>query len=402
MDIKIIQKLIKPAKTKIVLLVMDGLGGLPDKTGLTELEQAKTPNLDKLAKKGICGLHQPISSGIIPGSGPAHLSLFGYHPVKYQVGRGVLAALGIDFSIEKGDLAARGNFCTVDSEGRVADRRAGRISTDKNKEICSLLSQIKLKGAEVFVQTVKEHRFLLVLRGKGLESDIVDTDPQSTGEFPHKVRSLSEGESRKKTVAIIEEFLFQAKKLLKDKHPANMVLLRGFSKRPNWPSFREAFGLKAAAIAGYPMYKGIAKLLGMDVLKTGETIASQFETLESNFAGYDFFYFHVKKTDSHGEDGDFQEKIKVIEETDSYIPRLLSLAPDVILVTGDHSTPSLLKGHSWHPVPALLWSNYCRPDNVEKFKERNCLAGGMGPRFPATDLMPLALANALRLDKFGA
>ncbi|MCF7869654.1 MAG: 2,3-bisphosphoglycerate-independent phosphoglycerate mutase [Candidatus Omnitrophica bacterium] len=400
MDIKIIQKLKKTADTKIILLVMDGLGGLPGSQGLTELEKANTPNLDKLAKIGICGLHQPIAAGITPGSGPAHLSLFGYNPIKYQVGRGVLAALGINFNLKNGDLAARGNFCTVNKEGKVTDRRAGRISTEKNKELCQLLSQIKLDRVEVFVETVKEHRFLLVLRGKDLSAGIADTDPQVTGELPHPPKSLS-GEINK-TTKLIEEFLDEAKKILADQHPANMALLRGFSKHPSWPSMEEAFGLKSAAIAGYPMYRGIAKLLGMDVLETGETIASEVDTLEKNFNDYDFFYFHVKKTDSYGEDGNFKDKVKIIEETDSLIPRILKLNPDVVLVTGDHSTPFSLAGHSWHPVPTLLWSKYCRIDRVEKFGERDCLRGALGPRIAAVDLVPLALANALRLEKFGA
>ncbi|MCF7870580.1 MAG: 2,3-bisphosphoglycerate-independent phosphoglycerate mutase [Candidatus Omnitrophica bacterium] len=400
MDIKIIQKLKKAADTKIVLLVMDGLGGLPGEEGLTELEKANTPNLDKLAKAGICGLHQPIASGITPGSGPAHLSLFGYNPIKYQVGRGVLAALGINFALKNGDLAARGNFCTVDNQGKVSDRRAGRISTEKNQELCKLLSQIQLDAAEVFVETVKEHRFLLVLRGKDLSADIADTDPQVTGEFPHPPKSLS-GEPNK-TTKLIDEFLNKAKEILADQHPANMALLRGFSKHPSWPSMQEAFGLNSAAIAGYPMYRGIAKLLGMSVLETGETIASQVDTLEKDFDNYDFFYFHVKKTDSYGEDGNFKDKVRVIEETDSLIPRILKLNPDVILVTGDHSTPFSLASHSWHPVPTLLWAKHARTDDVDKFGERACIKGALGPRIPAVDLIPLALANALRLEKFGA
>ncbi len=400
MEIELIQKLIKKADTKIVFLVLDGLGGVPGQEGLSELEKAKTPNLDKLAQEGICGLHQPIAAGITPGSGPAHLSLFGYDPIKYQVGRGVLAALGIDFTLQKGDVAARGNFCTIDSDGKVIDRRAGRGSTETNRELCQLLSKIKVEGAQVFVETVKEHRFLLVLRAEGLLANIADTDPQTIGQLPHKVRSLS-GDLGK-TGKIVEDFLAKAKEVLSDKYPANNILLRGFSQHPSWPSMQEAFGLKAAAIAGYPMYRGIAKLLGMSVLKTGETVADQLDTLENNFDNHDFFYFHVKKTDSYGEDGSFQEKVRVIEETDAFIPRLLRLNPDVILVTGDHSTPSPLMSHSWHPVPTLLRAKYCRPDRVARFGERDCLAGALGANLPATSLIPLALANALRLDKFGA
>ncbi len=400
MEIEFIQKLAKPAETKIVFLVMDGIGGLPGEEGLTELEKAKTPNLDKLAREGICGLHQPIAEGITPGSGPAHLSLFGYDPVKYQVGRGILAALGINFPVQEGDIAARGNFCTIDSQGKVSDRRAGRISTETNQELCSLLSQIKIEGGEVFVETVKEHRFLLVLRGGGLSADLADTDPQVVGQAPRQARSLSAGAD--KAVKAVNDFLAKAKEVLSDKHPANMVLLRGFSQHPAWPSMGEAFGVKPAAIAGYPMYRGIAKLLGMEILDTGEEIEDQLNTLEKSFNDYDFFYFHVKKTDSYGEDGNFSAKVKVVEQTDNLIPRLMKLNPDVVVVTGDHSTPSLMQGHSWHPVPALIWSKYCRPDKVNKFGERDCLAGSLGKRLPATALMRLALANALRLDKFGA
>lgn len=400
MEIELIQRIIKPAKSKIVFLIMDGLGGISEGKQLTELEKAKTPNLDRLARAGICGLHQPIGSGITPGSGPAHLALFGYNPVKYQVGRGVLAALGINFDLKPGDVAARGNFCSVDREGKVTDRRAGRISTQENIELCRLLSQIKLEGAKVFVETVKEHRFLIVLRGEGLSSEIADTDPQVTGEFPHQLKGFSP--DSQKTIAIFNQFLTKAKEILADKHPANMILLRGFSKYPAWPSMREAFGVKPAAIAAYPMYKGIGRLLGMDILDTGETIEQQLDTLEKNFNNYDFFYFHVKKTDSYGEDGNYQGKVKVIQEVDRQIPRLLKLKPDVILVTGDHSTPSALKGHSWHPVPALLWGKYCRRDKVTKFNERHCLKGAMGCRIPATELILLCLANALRLEKFGA
>lgn len=400
MELKNIQKLATSTKNKILFLIMDGLGGLPDKDGLTELEKANTPNLDKLAQEGICGLHQPIGSGITPGSGPAHLALFGYDPVKYQVGRGVLAALGVNFAIKNGDVAARGNFCTIDSQGKVTDRRAGRISTIKNKELCQLLSQIKLEGVEVFVETVKEHRFLLVLRGEGLSDDLADTDPQIVGKAPHQAKSLS-GDPNK-TIEVVDQFLLKAKQVLSSQHPANMILLRGFSKHPTWPTIQEVFGIKAAAIAGYPMYRGIGKLLGMSVLETGESTLEQLDTLEKNFKDYDFFYFHVKKTDSYGEDGDFQNKVRVIEETDSLIPRFLDLDPDVIVVTGDHSTPSLLKAHSWHPVPVLLRAKYCRPDNVVSFGERACLGGALGKRLPAKELILISLANALGLEKFGA
>jgi len=401
MELDFIQKLIKPSDTKIVMLVMDGIGGLPkEENNLTELESANTPNLDNLAKKSICGLQQPVCTGITPGSGPGHLGIFGYNPVKYQVGRGVLAALGIGFDLLPGDVAARGNFCTVDENGCVLDRRAGRIPTEKNQELCELLRSIEIPDVKIFVETVKEHRLLLVLRGEGLSGDLNDTDPQEIGKNPLDFKTTSH--EAEKTANYVRDFLEQANNVLSDHYPANMILLRGFSEKPNWPTFEEAFGLKSAAIAAYPMYRGLAKLLGMNILETGTTIKDEFTTLENNWNDYDFFYLHVKKTDSYGEDGNFDRKVSVIEETDREIPRLLDLNPDVIIVTGDHSTPSLMKAHSWHPVPVLLYSKYCRPDKVDRFGERACITGGLGPRFPAVDLIPLALANAKHLEKFGA
>jgi 2,3-bisphosphoglycerate-independent phosphoglycerate mutase len=401
MDLDFIKKLVKPANTKIVLLLMDGLGGLPrESDNLTELETAKTPNLDALASKSICGLQLPVDAGITPGSGPGHLGVFGYDPKKYQVGRGVLAALGIDFDLKPQDVACRGNFCTIDDNGKILDRRAGRISTEKNQELCEKLREIKIPGVEIFVETVKEHRFLLVFRGENLSGKIIDTDPQAIGEKPLDPKPLSPDAD--KTVNLVKQFIEQTKTILADQKPANMVLLRGFSQRPTWPSYKESFGLKSAAIAAYPMYRGLARLLGMDLLETGQTIHDEFTALEKNWNNYDFFFIHIKKTDSSGEDGDFDRKVSIIEEVDKEIPRLMKLNPDVIIVTGDHSTPSLLKVHSWHPVPVLLYSKYCRADNVKAFGERACITGGLGPRLPAVDLLPIALANAKRIEKFGA
>lgn len=402
MDLDFISKLVKPADTKIVMLVMDGLGGHPIKEGgLTELETANTLNLDKLAEKSICGLQTPIGSGITPGSGPGHLSIFGYDPIKYQVGRGVLAANGIGFDLKPGDVAARGNFCTVDENGLVLDRRAGRISNETNKDLCKKICEnINIPGVEVFIETVKEHRFLLVLRGDGLSGELFDTDPQVVGKKSLEPRMKTSDEN--KTTSIVKSFIDQASKILADEHPANMILLRGFSKKPDWPCFPDTFGLRSAAIAAYPMYRGLAKLIGMNVLETGEKIEDEFVTLEQNWDDYDFFFIHIKKTDSYGEDGNFDAKVKIIEEVDSLLPRLMNLNPDVIIVTGDHSTPSLLKGHSWHPVPTLIYSKQCRPDNVKQFGEKTCITGGLGPRLPAVDMMPIAMANALRLEKFGA
>jgi len=401
MDLEFFQRLVKKNDTKIVMLVMDGIGGLPRETdNKTELEAANKPNLDKLANNGICGLHQPVGSGITPGSGPGHLGIFGFDPKKYQIGRGTLEALGIDFDLRPGDIAARGNFCTIDKNGNITDRRAGRIPTEKNQEICKILSKnINIPGVKVFVETVKEHRFLIVLRGDGLKGNLIDTDPQEIGVKPLEPKG---GPGSEKTVEIAKKIIEQSKKILENHHPANMVVLRGFSEKPNWPSFPEVFGLKSAAIAAYPMYRGLARLLGMSLIQTGEKIEDEFTALEKNWKNYDYFFIHIKKTDSYGEDGNFENKVKIIEEVDRQIPRILKLNPDVIIVTGDHSTPSVLKSHSWHPVPLLIWSKYCRPDNVEQFGERACIAGSLGPMLPAVEIIPIALANARRLEKYGA
>lgn len=401
MKLDFIQKLVKPADSKIVLLVLDGVGGLPSgPNGQTELEAAETPRLDELARKGICGLHVPVGPGITPGSGPGHLGLFGYDPIEYQVGRGVLSALGVEFDLQHGDVAARGNFCTVDEHGVVTDRRAGRISTEKNAELCDLLRDIEVDGAEIHIETVKEHRMLFVLRGEGLSDEINDTDPQSTGKKPEAPAALCE--AAQKTSRLVSEFVAQAADKLADHAPANMLLLRGFAQRPGWPTFEQAFGLRSAAIASYPMYRGVAKLLGMDPLEGPSSLEEKCAVARDHWDDYDFFFIHKKNVDSRGEDGDFEAKVRAIEEADAGLDALLDLEPDVVIVTGDHSTPAQLSCHSWHPVPVVMWSQHCRADGVESFGESECLRGGLGARFPAIDLMPLALANALRLEKFGA
>lgn len=388
-------------QTKIVMLVMDGLGGLPmEPGGPTELEAARTPNLDSLAAESTCGLSVPISPGVTPGSGPAHLALFGYDPLRYEIGRGVLEACGIGFPLGPNDVAARGNFCTVDENGLVADRRAGRIPTEKGAELCQLLRAIQLPDVETFVEPVKEYRFVVVLRGEGLSGGLTETDPQQVGVPPRSIKALIPEAQR--TAELFNQWIAQAREMLADQHPANMVLLRGPDKTPLLPSMAEVYGLKAAAIATYPMYRGVATLVGMDILETGQTLEEEVETLKGHWAEYDFFFFHVKKTDSTGEDGDFARKALVIEHVDeAVVPAIISLEPDVFIVTGDHSTPALLKSHSWHPVPTLLHSKYCRSDEVQAFGERACMRGGLGV-FPAKDLMQLAMANALRLTKFGA
>lgn len=401
MNLNFIQQQVKSADTKIVMLVLDGLGGLPSGPGgQTELEAAHTPNLDALAREGISGLHLPVGAGMTPGSGPGHLGLFGYDPVKYQVGRGVLAALGIEFDLRPGDVAARGNFCTLDENGLVVDRRAGRISTERNQELCKLLETIKIDGAEIFIRTVKEHRFLFVLRAEGLSQELEATDPQALGVKPLDV--VAKTKAAEKTARLVAEFVQKAGELLAGHHPANMLLLRGWAEKPDWPTFGEVFGLRACAIASYPMYRGVATLVGMDSLHAPTTLEDKFALVAERWDDYDFFFIHKKDVDSRGEDGDFAAKVAAIENADQALPQLLKLKPDVILVTGDHSTPAQLREHSWHPVPVLLHSKHCRTDEVQTFGERACIRGALGPRLPAKELMPLMLANALRLAKFGA
>jgi 2,3-bisphosphoglycerate-independent phosphoglycerate mutase len=399
-DLELIHELLTPAQTKILLLVLDGLGGLPvEPGGPTELEAAETPNLDRLAAEGIVGLHQPVGPGITPGSGPGHIGLFGYDAIRYQIGRGVLEALGVDFELQRNDLAARGNFCSVDGEGIITDRRAGRIPTEHCAELCAELRKIELPGVELFVEPVREHRFLLVLRGEGLAEGVGDTDPGHTGVAPLDVTASDPGADA--TAALAQRFVEEARGRLAGRDPANMITLRGFAKKPDWPLFPEVYGLRSVAVAQYPMYRGVAKLVGMESVDVGPSRDDLFETLARVWPEYDFAFVHVKDPDKAGEDGDFDRKVEVIEEVDGYIPRIVDLQPDVILVTGDHSTPAALSSHSWHPVPFLLRSPTCRRDEADRFGEKWCRSGE-GGLCRSEDLMPLALAHAGRLAKFGA
>jgi len=399
-DLEFIRSIAHPSPSRIILLVVDGLGGLPDpKTGKTELETADTPNLDKLATEGVCGLSDPVAPGITPGSAPGHLALFGYSPLSFAIGRGVLEAVGIDFDLQPEDMAARGNFCTIDAGGMVVDRRAGRIATEKCVELCQLIDGMVLENTRVIVRPVKEHRFIAVFRGNNLSPDISESDPQQIGVMPGDIAALSPEANA--SAAIVNRFVEQAKARLAEHLPANMILMRGFSKRPHFPAVNEIYQLRPAAIASYPMYRGLARLIGMEILETGESIEDEFKTLEDNYHNYDFFFLHVKGTDAAGEDGDFARKVAVIEQFDGALSGLLNMHPDVIVVTADHSTPAALAAHSWHPVPVLIHSKWCRADSVTKFSESACIQGGLG-RVSATQIMPLAMANALKLNKYGA
>lgn len=399
--IDLMSKLTIQNEKKIVMLVMDGLGGMErEPGGKTELESAKTPNMDALAADGVCGLLDPIAPGITPGSGPGHLSLFGYDPVRYEIGRGVLAASGIGIHLNKSDVAARGNFCTMDSDGNISDRRAGRIPTEKTAELCQILSGIEIDGVTAIATPVRDYRCSVVFRGEGLSGNVADTDSQQTGKPPLPAVALDK--ASEKTAHIANKFLEVVKERLKGLHPANFMLMRGFDSFPDMPAFRDFTKLSPASVAVYPDYKGITRIIGMDVIDfQGEAVRDEVEAFKTVYKNHDFFYFHVKKTDSYGEDGNFDGKVHVIEETDAIIPDIMALKPDVLIITGDHSTPAVLKSHSWHPLPVLIHSDVCRRDHVKTFGENACVGGGLG-RLPTVSLMPIALSNAGKMLKFGA
>lgn len=397
-----IPPLLRDSSSKIILLVMDGLGGLPvEPGGPTELEAAETPVMDQLALEGVLGQITPIRTGITPGSGPAHLALFGYDPIEYEIGRGVLESVGVGLEVGLGDIAARGNFCTLSEDGNIVDRRAGRVSSEEAKPLVDRLKAVEVPGVATEVRHVKEYRFAVVMRGENLNPEILDTDPQRTGVPP--LTATAQTGAAEPTAELFNQWISKAKQVLSDQPKANGLTLRGFSTDPRLPTFKDSFGLKAAAISVYPMYRGVASLVGMQVIDfEGEAPEDEFSALKVAWDDYDFFFIHIKKTDSKGEDGDFVGKAKIIEGVDQALSQLLDLKPDVLMITGDHSTPARMKTHSWHPVPFLLSAPAtARPDDQRSFGERACGHGGLGD-FPSMNTLPLALAHAGRLEKFGA
>jgi 2,3-bisphosphoglycerate-independent phosphoglycerate mutase len=386
--------------SKIVMYVADGIGGLPHKPGgKTELEAARTPNLDRIAQRGTQGMSIPVAPGISPGSGPGHLALFGYDPIRFLIGRGALEATGIGFELGPDDVAIRCNFCTLDEEGNISDRRAGRIPTEESAPLAIKLRRISIPDVEIFVEPVQEHRFVVVFRGEGLHGDVEDTDPQRTGVPP--LVPVARTRESEHTAMVAAHFVAQAQEILRGQPKANGLTMRGFAERPQLPSYQDRYGLKAAAIAVYPMYKGLARLAGMAIVGNAHSLDEQMQLLRDHWGDFDFFFVHFKYTDSTGEDGDFEAKVQRTEEFDAAIPAIEALNPDVLIVTGDHSTPSFLKSHSWHPVPTLLVSSCCRFDGHTAFHESTARTGGLG-FFEAKHLMTLALANAGRLAKYGA
>jgi 2,3-bisphosphoglycerate-independent phosphoglycerate mutase len=405
--LNVMKELSKKTESKIVLVVLDGVGGLPlEPNGETELSTAITPHLDKLALESQLGQIELVGAGITPGSGPGHLSLFGYNPLEYTVGRGALSAVGIGVKLNAGDVAVRGNFATLDAGRNIVDRRAGRPSDQKNVEIVSLLKGHipTLEGVPVEIYTESEHRFVVVFRAQGvaLGANLSDVDPQEVGVPPLEATAFDEASG--KTAQLVNAFVKKAEEILSSETQVNGVLFRGYSDVPHFPSFDDAYKLKAACIASYPMYKGLASLVGMDLLEvegTEDALEGKIAALQKHWNDYDFFFFHVKKTDSTGEDGNFAEKAHKVELFDEILPAILALGPDVLCITGDHSTPSKLLTHSWHPVPLLIRSAYGRKDMASRFTEEEAQKGSLGLR-KGTDVMPLLMANALKLQKYGA
>jgi 2,3-bisphosphoglycerate-independent phosphoglycerate mutase len=394
-----LSSLAKPAPTRIVLVVIDGLGGFADADHGTELEEASTPNLDRLAAEGAVGLLEPVGAGITPGSGPGHLALFGYDPLEYELGRGALSAAGLDVELRPGDVAARGNLGTLDADGMVVDRRAGRIDDDEARRIVQLLTDnVDVPAAEVVLAHEAQHRVLVLFRGAGLDPRVMDTDPQALGVPPRPPHALTPAADR--TAKVVAQFDRQAREILADER-ANVVLLRGFDTHRELPSMQVRYGLNPAALAVYPMYRGIARLVGMEVLPKASDLHDQVSLLHAHWDEFDFFFVHHKPADSAGEDGDFDGKVAAIEALDAVVPAIVEQEPDVLVVTGDHATPTQLAAHSWHPVPVLMWGKCVGRDDASRFGERWCRQGGLGRR-RSMELMPIMLASAGRLAKYGA
>jgi 2,3-bisphosphoglycerate-independent phosphoglycerate mutase len=404
--IELLRELAQPSDRKIVLLVLDGVGDIhTPEAPKTSLESATTPNLDALAEQSALGRTVPVQDGITPGSGPGHLALFGYDPTMpdCQIGRGVLEALGIGVDLKPGQIAARGNFCTLGADGKITDRRAGRPSHSECRRLCSLLDDAVMKIGEVGVKVlpVREHRFCVVFDGEGLSPDLADTDPQQVGTTPLPARATLDSDSARRSVSVVQQFLDRAAEILKTERHANGLTLRGFSTYPKIDAFQELYHLNPVAVAHYPLYRGVARLAGMKLVETGPSAQEAFAATAQRWSDHDFFFIHIKKTDSSGEDGDQAAKIGVIEKVDSALPALLDLKPDVLAITGDHSTPPAMRSHSWHPVPLLIHGPHCDVDQSVRFTESECRLGGLGT-IPAHHLLGLLLAHAGRLAKFGA
>ena len=399
-DFPFLKDICRRTDSKIIMLVVDGLGGLPHPaTGKTELETARIPNLDALASRSACGVTLPVAPGVTPGSGPGHLALFGYDPLKYVIGRGALEALGIGVDLGENDVAVRCNFCSVDERGMLTDRRAGRVSSAESAPLVDALARITIPGVEITVRPVQDYRFVVVFRGEGLGAEVSDTDPQRVGAMP--LEPVARTSESSKTADAARRFIQSARDMLGARDAANMILMRGFAKRPNWQRFGDAYNLAPGAVAAYPMYRGLANLVGMEVIPTGADFDAELDTVESNLDAHDFIFLHYKPADAAGEDGDFYAKIEALERLDDRIARLVDMGADALAVAGDHSTPAILGAHSWHPVPLMISAKSTERLGSPEFSETACRAGYLG-RMPATSVMLQLMAHAGKLDKFGA
>lgn len=399
----LLERLIQINNEKIVLIVLDGVGDIPDKNygRKTPLEYAITPNLDRLAKESVLGRHIPVAHGITPGSGPGHLGLFGYDPMQYEIGRGILEAAGLDMDIHEGDVAVRCNFASADENGIITDRRAGRIPTEECERLCNMISENikKIDGVEIIIKPSMQHRFVVIFRGENLSEGVTDSDPLLEGNAPFEVKAKHP--QAEHTANIVNKFYEAVRYIIRDEKIANSFLMRGFSERPKIRSMHERFKLNPVCIAHYPMYRGLSKLVGMNVIHAGKTPEEEFLDLLDVYAKFDFLFVHIKYTDSFGEDGNFLEKVKVIEAFDKALPIILDKKPNVLCITGDHSTPVPMKGHSWHPVPVLIHGDFCGADDTQRFTENECNKGGLSV-FESKYLINYLLANAMKLSKFGA
>ncbi len=385
----------------IVLLVMDGVGDIPDDRGRTPLEAARTPNLDRIARKASLGRTIPIAPGVTAGSVAGHLALLGYDPMAVKIGRGPIDALGVGVDLQPGDVVMRGNFATV-KDGIVIDRRAGRLPGDTAAELCFALNaklRFKFEGIETQIAQTAEHRFVLHLRGNNLSPQITDTDPGQNGLPAKPCRANAPQAAR--TAEIVNIVAKAAADFLMINR-ANAILLRGAGARPHLASFNDHYGLNAMAVATYPTYRGIAAACGMELYPMMPSDAHD----AINFAvsalqgpnKHQFIFIHYKNTDTAGEDGNFDAKVAAIEHLDAALKPLVDQPPDVLVVAGDHPTPVAMRGHSWHPVPLMIASKWTPGGKNQRYTERQCADGELGT-IKATDVMALAMGHAKRLRK---
>ncbi len=398
---------------KIVFIVFDGLADRPIKElgNKTPLEVANKPNLDELAKRGVNGLLDIISPGKRIGSDVAHLSILGYDPYKYYTGRGPLEASGIGLELDSNDVAFRANFATVSEDFTVIDRRAGRIK-EGTKELEKAINEIDI-GVDFIFKASVAHRGALVLKGKGLSDKVSDTDPHEVGVKVMEAKPLENTKEAKRTAEIINEFTKKVHEVLNNHRvnverakrglpKANIVLLRGAGRTPKLEPFEKRYGIKGACIAKTAIIKGIARLLGMEVIDSKEDFLERgkqiFEALNRN----DFVLLNIKEPDEAGHDGNYEKKIKIIEEADKMIGMFLDYVEEnYLVVLSDHTTPVSFRDHTGDEVPVLIAGPEVRSDDVTTFSERSVYKGYLN-RIRALDLMTYMLNLTNRLEKYGA